>query len=154
MLLFYLFFTVLAQSLRLLALPCCALYLSAVHLLIIWLTLPGSWPYILHSGFKSFLPSILTLIYLVRIACSFVAIIKVLLQSSFRKPFTIYHCLPMSFLCCLPSTSACAFFIALSNDSTPVGIYFSFHFGIWSVVSLGCLLLYTWVAIAARFSSL
>lgn len=102
-LLFCLFFTVLAQSLILLPLPCCALYLSMVHLLKIWLTLPGSWPYILHSGFKSFLPSIFTLIYLVWIACSFVAIIKVLLWSSFHKPLTIYHHLFMSCLCCSSS---------------------------------------------------
>lgn len=92
MLLFYLFFTVVTQSLRLLALPYYALYLSVVHLLIIWLT-----SYILHLGFKPLLPSIFTLIYLVWIACSFVVIIKVLLQSSFHKPFTIYHRLLMSF---------------------------------------------------------
>lgn len=102
-LLFCLFFTVLAQSLILLTLPCCALCLSVVHLLVIWLMLPGSWPYILHSGFKSFLPSIFTLMYREWIAWSFVAIIKVLLRSSFHKPLTIYHCLFMRCLCCSSS---------------------------------------------------
>lgn len=43
--LFCLFFTVLSQSLTLLALPCCALYLSVLYLLIIWIALTGSWPY-------------------------------------------------------------------------------------------------------------
>lgn len=55
-LLFCLFFTLFAQSLILLAVPSSTLYLSMV--LIIWLMLPGSWPHILHSGFKSSLPSI------------------------------------------------------------------------------------------------
>ena len=143
MLLFCLFFTVLAQSLILLALPCCALYLSMVHRLIIWLTLPGSSPYSLHSEFKSFLPPIFTLIYLVWIACSFVAVIKVLPKSSFHKPFTVYHHLFMSCLCFLfPFTSACASLVALSNYSIPLGIYSSFHFGIWSAIVLGFSLLH------------
>lgn len=131
--LFCLFFTVLAQSLTLLALPCCALYLSVLYLLIIWIALPGSWPYFLHYRFKFFLPSIFSLISLLCTACSFVAIIKVLLQSFFHKPLMICHHLFMSCSCCSSSfTSGFASLVALSNESSSVGIYSSFHVGIWS----------------------
>lgn len=65
---FCLFFSVLTQSLMLLSLLYC------VHLLIIWLMLPRFWPRISHSGFKSFLPSTCTFMYLVWKACSLVAI--------------------------------------------------------------------------------
>lgn len=114
--LFCLFFAVLAQSLMLLALPCCALYLSMLYLLIIWITLSGSWPYFLHYRFKFFLPSIFSLISLLCTACSFLAIIKVLLQSSFYKPLTICHHLFMSCSCCSSSfTSGFASLVAPSN---------------------------------------
>lgn len=86
---------------------------------------------LLHYRFKFFLPSIFSLLSLLCTACSFVAIIKVLLQSFFHKPLTICHHLFMSCSCCSSSfTSGFASLVALSNESSSVGIYSSFHVGI------------------------